>query len=83
MAYDSIQKILNYIKKNIHEIKSVVIRASDKEVLLDINGFVTDDFFLEFEFVDTIIYNNEVVKGNGYLEYYIDNKRFIVTVFIS
>lgn len=73
-----LDKLNDYIKKNIHELKCVVIRTNGKEILIDINGFVTDDFFDEFEFLDTIIYNNEVVKGNGYLEYVIDNKKFIV-----
>lgn len=73
-----IDKLNYYIKKNIHELKSVVLRTNGNEVLIDINGFVMDDFFDEFEFVDTIVYNDEVVKGNGYLEYIIDNKKFIV-----
>jgi len=73
-----IDKLNDYIKVNIHELKNVVIRTNGNDLLLDINGFVTDDFFDEFEFVDTIIYNNEVVKGDGYLEYVIDNKKFIV-----
>ena len=73
-----IDKLNDYIKSNIHELKNVVIRTNGNDVLLDINGFVTDDFFDEFEFLDTIVYNNEVVKGNGYLEYVIDNKKFIV-----
>lgn len=73
-----IDKLNDYIKSNIHELKNVVIRTNGKEVLIDINGFVMDDFFDEFEFIDTIVYNNEVVKGNGYLEYIIDNKKFIV-----
>ena len=45
-----IDKLNDYIKSNIHELKSVVIRTNGKKVLLDINGFVTDDFFDEFEF---------------------------------
>lgn len=73
-----IDKLNDYIKSNIHELKNVVIRTNGNDVLLDINGFVTDDFFNEFEFLDTIVYNNEVMKGNGYLEYIIDNKKFIV-----
>jgi len=73
-----IDKLNDYIKSNIHELKTVVIRTNGNDVLLDINGFVTDDFFDEFEFLDTIVYNNEVMKGNGYLEYVIDNKKFIV-----
>lgn len=73
-----IDKLNDYIKSNIHELKNVVIRTNGSEVLIDINGFVTDDFFDEFEFIDTIVYNNEVIKGNGYLEYVIDNKKFIV-----
>ena len=73
-----IDKLNDYIKSNIHELKNIVIRTNGSEVLIDINGFVMDDFFDEFEFVDTIVYNDEVIKGNGYLEYVIDNKKFIV-----
>ena len=74
-----IDKLNDYIKKNIHELKSVVIRTNENDVLIDITGFVTDDFFDEFSFVETIVYNNEVYKGNGYLEEVIDNYKLILS----
>lgn len=80
---DNLNKVLdllsNYIKTNIHELKSVVIRTNKKEILLDIEGFVTDDFFDEFSFVDNIIYNNEVYKGHGYIEEIIDDYKLVLS----
>ena len=40
-----IDKLNDYIKSNIHELKNIVIRTNGSEVLIDINGFVMDDFF--------------------------------------
>ena len=74
-----IDKLNDYIKKNIHELKKVVIKTNGNNVLIDLTGFVTDDFFDEFNDVDTIIYNNELYKGDGYLEETIDDKKLIVS----
>ena len=74
-----IDKLNDYIKKNIHELKKVVIKTNGNNVLIDLTGFVTDDFFDEFNEIDTIIYNNELYKGDGYLEETIDDKKLIVS----
>lgn len=80
---DKLNKVLgllnNYVKNNIHEINNIVIRTNKKDILLDIHGFVNDSFFDEFSFINTIIYNDEIYKGNGYLEEMIDDYKLVLS----
>jgi len=74
-----IKKLNNYLKTNIHQIKKVVIKTNGQEVLLDITGFVTDEFLDEFNEIDHFIYNDEIYKGTGYLEEIIDDYKLIIS----
>ena len=79
----------NKINKVIHDLKlinigdynigKIIIKTNQDKILLDVNGEV-DNFFIDFfRYVDTIISNKKIVKGKGFLEEIIDNKKFKIT----
>ena len=70
---------LKMISIDDYDIKKIIIKVNQDKVLLNVDNDV-DDFFLDyFNYVDTVIANNKVIKGNGYLEEVIDNKKFKIT----
>ena len=70
---------LRMISIDDYDIKKIIIKVNQDKVLLNVDNDV-DDFFLDyFSYVDTVIANNKVIKGNGYLEEVIDNKKFKIT----
>ena len=79
---DEINKVINDLKNisvNDYHFKKIIIKANQGKILLNVDNNV-DDFFIDyFNYIDTIICNNKIVKGKGYLEEIIDNKKFKVT----
>ena len=79
---DSLNKVLdllrNYVKNNKHNIKEVMIRTGN-EIMMDVTGTVNNDFVNYFSFVDTIIVNNKVIKGKGYIDKQILDYKFKIS----
>lgn len=72
---NSLIKKLNNIDLN--SIKKIVIRVTNKEIMLVItNGKINID---EFKEVDTIIVDNQILKGKGYILEEINNLKFVIS----
>ena len=79
---DNINKVikdLNTIDLSNYNIERIIIKTNQDKILLDINSDVDSNFINKFNYIDTIITNSKVVKGNGYIEEVIDNKVFKIT----
>ncbi len=72
-------KDLNNIDLSKYEIERIIIKNNQDQLLMDIDREVNKSFIDSFDYVDTIISNNKIVKGNGYIEEMIDNKIFKIT----
>ena len=60
-------------------LKKVIIKEINNHTLMNLEGSINDEFIKTFSFVDNIILNNKIIKGQNYLEEVIDNKTFHVT----
>ena len=60
-------------------VTKIIIKTNQDKILLWLDNDVNDLFMKEFSYIDIIICNNKVIKGNGYLEEEIDNKIFKIT----
>ena len=74
-------KINDLIKKlnniDLNTISKIMIRASSKETMLVVDGGeIGTDFFKE---VDTIIVDNKILKGKGYIIEEINNLKFVIS----
>jgi 23S rRNA (uracil1939-C5)-methyltransferase len=77
---DKINKVIKDLKKiNLNSIKEIVIKCNQDKLLLDIDGNITNDFINNFNYIDTIICNKKIIKGNGFIEEVIDDKIFKIT----
>ena len=79
---NNINKVINDLNKiNLqdYDIKTIVIKANQGKILVNIDGAVDEKFVNCIYYVDTIISKNKIIKGNGYLEETIKNKRFKIT----
>ena len=79
---DKINKIINNLQKidlDIYNISKIIIKCNQDKTLMDVDGIIDDRFKNLFNYVDVIICNNKIIKGNGYLEEKIDNKIFKIT----
>ena len=73
---DKINKVINELQKiDLSKVKKLIIKTHQDKTMLYVFGEINIDN-LE---VDTIICNDKVIKGNGYLEEIIDNKKFKIT----
>ena len=76
---NNIIKELNiYLQNNKSKIEEIIIRST-KESMLYIKGELPTDFSNYFSFVDTIIVNDKVIKGKGYIEENINNYSFKIS----
>ena len=66
---------------NLQEVKSIILKVHQNKTLMAIDGEVNNSFVDNFPFVDNILINNKVIKGNNYLEEVIDHKIFRVTAY--
>jgi 23S rRNA (uracil1939-C5)-methyltransferase len=62
---------------DLSKVKKIIIKTNQDKILLHVFGDI--DNINSLSYVDTIICNNKVIKGNGYLEEVIDNKIFKIT----
>ena len=75
---DNINKVIKDLQRqDLSNVEKIVIKSNLNKLLLHIYGSINDIDNLSY--VDTIICNNKVVKGNGYLEEEIINKKFKIT----
>ena len=73
-----LEQLNNYIKENILEIDEIMIRV-DNEIMMHIKGKIDDKFINTFNFVDTILVNNKVLKGRGFIEKQIMDFKFKIS----
>lgn len=64
-------------KCNFKNVNKIVIRVTDKESMLIFNGGKID--INKFEDVNTIIVDNKILKGKGYIEEQIGNLKFVIS----
>ena len=79
-----VHDLINMVIKDISSISfkqsgEIIIKANNQKLLLNINGNITEDNLQKLNYVDTIIYNNKLIKGDGYLIEKINGKDFIIT----
>lgn len=79
-----VHDLINRVIKDISSISfkqsgEIIIKANNQKLLLNINGNITEDNLQKLNYVDTIIYNNKLIKGDGYLIEKINGKDFIIT----
>ena len=75
------ERINDFIKKlnniDLNTITKITIRVSSKESMLVIEGGKLD--IISFKEVDTIIVDNQVLKGRGYIIEEINNLKFVIS----
>lgn len=73
-----LKKLHCYLQKNDCNIEEIMIRV-DKETMMSIKGIIDHKFLNTFNFVDTIIVDNKVVKGRGFIEKEIMGYKFKIS----
>ena len=74
---DKINKIIVELKKlDVSKINKIVIRVTNLESMVVFYGNIISKINLD---VDTIIVNNKVIKGNGYIKENINGLNFIIS----
>ena len=79
---DNINKVIKTLKEidlSVYKINEIIIKSNQNKILLDVDSSVDDNFIKKFDYVDTIICNRIVIKGNGIIEEKIDDKVFKIT----
>ena len=79
---DNINKVLKDLQKiafsNYH-VKTIIIKSNQNKLLLSIDDDIDNNFLKIIDYVDTVICNGKIVKGNGFIEEIIKNKIFKIT----
>ncbi len=78
IADNKINQLINKLNKiDLNTINKIMIRVTNKETMLVVEGGEIDtDFFKE---VDTIIVDNKILKGRGYIVEEINNLKFVIS----
>ena len=79
---DNINKVIRNLKKidlSKYKFQKIIIKTHQNKILIDVDNYVDDNFIHNFHDIDTIIANNKIVKGSGFIEEIIDNKIFKIT----
>ena len=77
LADKKINQILIELKKlNINSVKQIVIKASSSETMVYYDGNINN---IETISATTIVNNNKVIKGNGYITEKLKNLKFIIS----
>ena len=75
---DKLNTVIKDLQKvDLSKVEKIIIKTNQDKILLNVFGDI--DNINSLSYVDTIICNNKVIKGNGYLEDVIDNKIFKIT----
>ena len=75
---DVLNLLRSYISNNKHSIKQVMIRVGN-EIMLSLTGKVNNDIINSFDIVDTILINDNIVKGKGFIEKNILDYKFKIS----
>ena len=76
---NNVLKLLrNYISNNTHSIKQVMIRVGN-EIMLSLIGLVDNNIINYLDIVDTILINDNIVKGTGFIEKNILDYKFKIS----
>lgn len=74
---NKINEIINKLKKiDVSDVKKIVIRVTNLESMVVFYGKINSNIDLD---VDTIIINDKVFKGNGYIREEINDFKFIIS----
>lgn len=74
---NKINEIINKLKKiDVSDVKKIVIRVTNLESMVVFYGKINSNIDLD---VDTIIINDKVIKGNGYIREEINDFKFIIS----
>lgn len=74
---DKINKVIYDLNSmDLSKFETIIIKTNQNKILLDVDGIVDEDFINNFDYIDTIISKNKIVKGNGFIEEIINNKTF-------
>lgn len=77
LADEKINNILNELRKlDLSTVKNIVVRATTNETMIFYSGKVTNMELLD---VSTIIEDNKVVKGTGYIKEKLGNLEFLIS----
>ncbi len=79
---DNINKVIKDLRKidlSLYNIREIIIKSNCNKILLDIDSSINNDFIKKLGYIDTIISNGKIIKGNGFIEEIIDDKVFKIT----
>ena len=79
---DKINKVIRDLKKielSKYKLERIIIKSNQGKILLNVDKKIDNTFINNFNYVDTIISNEKVIKGNGFIEERIDSKIFKIT----
>ena len=79
---DSINRVIKDLKEidlSSYGIERIIIKSHLNKILMDIDKEIDNGFVNKFDYVDTIISNEKIVKGTGFIEEEIDHKIFKIT----
>lgn len=79
---DRINKVikdLKLINLDNYGIKEIIIKSNQDKILIAVDSKIDEKFMSHFNYVNTIISSNKIVKGNGFIDEVIDNKVFKIT----
>ena len=79
---DKINKVISDLKKidlKKYHFGKIIIKANNNMTLVDVDKEVDNDFIKCFDYVDTIISKEKVVKGKGFIKEKVDNFTFKIT----
>lgn len=77
LADDKINNILNELRKlDLSTVENIVVRASNNETMISYSGKIPNIVSLD---VSTIVENNIILKGNGYIKETLGNLDFLIS----
>ena len=77
---DNINKVIDdLVNFNLNKVNKIIIKTHKNKILVNFFGEINKDIINKLSYVDTIISDNKIVKGNGYLEEVINGKKFKIT----
>ena len=77
---DNINKVIDdLVNCNLNKVNKIIIKTHKNKILVNFFGEINKDIINKLSYVDTIISDNKIVRGNGYLEEEINGKKFKIT----
>lgn len=79
LVSNKVNKIINNLNQyDLNKVTNIIIKESNNEIMLYIEGNISKDI-INIENIDTIIINNKIIKGNGYITQNISDLKYIVS----